>query len=59
MNKYTVTGVWTVKAASAEEAENLIEDAVARRVDEADLETCDAEFNDYVSGDYFSNYCQD
>ena len=60
-NMYRVIGDWLVKANTAEEAENLIENAVAKEVNEADLEDCNAELEecDGINGDYFSNYCHD
>jgi hypothetical protein len=44
-SRYRVTGEWTIVAESAEEAENLIENAVAAKTD-ADLEDCNAEIED-------------
>ena len=44
---FRVTGEWLVKADSSTEAENLIENAVARLVDESELEDCNAELEDF------------
>lgn len=44
--RYRVSGEWIVEASSATDAENIIEDAIARLVDSAELEDCNAELED-------------
>jgi len=45
VDKYRVTGEWLVMAESQEEAQNIIENAVAKSTD-ADLEDCNAELEE-------------
>lgn len=46
MAKWVVVGTWFLEAPTAHQAENLIEDAIAKHVPNAELETCDANLED-------------
>lgn len=46
MPKWNVMGEWVIEAPTASDAENLIEDAVAKSVSDSDLITCDATLGD-------------
>lgn len=46
MAKWRVIGEWIVEAATASEAEGVVENAVARMVVSSELETCDATLED-------------